>query len=308
MVRRKATLCPAVFALFLLMSVLIQAGEAPAAGKTLRVLKIGNSFSQNATEFLPQLATSQGHTLILGRAEIGGCSFQKHWQLAEKNEANADDPEGKPYSKMSLKQMLQSDKWDIVTVQQHSLAASDLSTYRPYVNKLADYIRLHAPQAKIWIHETWAYRADDKMFKDRKTQAQMYQSIHEAYATIAKEIQAERIMPVATAFQNARKDPRYQPDLEKDVDPKAFTYPKLPRQVHELCVGWSWDTKSKPPALRFDPKHATTAGKYLGALVWHESMLGEVKPPAFVPPDLPAADAVILQEIARKTLRDGLKP
>jgi len=305
--RLKTNVCSAVFALFLLMPVLIQAGDAPTAGKTLRVLKIGNSFSQNATEFLPQLAASQGHTLILGRAEIGGCSFKKHWELAEKNEANTDDPEGKPYSQKSLKQMLQSDKWDIVTVQQFSLHAPDLSTYRPYANKLADYIRLHAPQAKIWIHETWAYRADDKLFKDKMTQAQMYQSIHEAYATIAKEIQAERIMPVATAFQNARKDPRFTPDLEKDVDPKAFKYPQLPRQVHELCIGWSWD-KAKPPALRFDPKHCNTAGKYLGALVWHETLLGEVKLPAFVPPDLPAADAEVLQEIARKTVREGLKP
>jgi hypothetical protein len=306
MIQRKQTQT-AVFALVMMLSGLLHAADAPA-GRTLRVLKIGNSFSQNATEFLPDLAKSQGHTLILGRAEIGGCSLQKHWELAEKFEANPDDPDGKPYSKMSLKQMLLSDKWDIVTIQQHSLAAPDLSTYQPYANKLAEYIRKHAPQAKIWIHETWAYRSDDKMFKDKKTQAQMYQNIHEAYEKIAKDIQAERIMPVATAFQNVRKDPRYQPELEMDVDPKAFTYPKLPKQVHELCVGWSWDTKTKPPTLRFDPKHATTAGKYLGALVWHETLLGEVKLPAFVPPDLPAADAEVLQEIARKTVRDGLKP
>jgi hypothetical protein len=39
---------------------------------------IGNSFSQNAAKYLPQLAQEGNHPLIIGRAEIGGCSLQKH--------------------------------------------------------------------------------------------------------------------------------------------------------------------------------------------------------------------------------------
>ncbi len=57
-----------------------QSGRA-AAGKTdtLRLFLIGNSFSQNAARFLPQLAEEGGHPLVIGRAEIGGCTLQKHW-------------------------------------------------------------------------------------------------------------------------------------------------------------------------------------------------------------------------------------
>lgn len=282
------------------------------SGKTIRILKIGNSFSQNATEYLSQLAAAQGNTIVWGRAEIGGCPMQKHYDLAMKHESNPDDVAGKPYAgstpgtKTGLREILQSQPWDIVTMQQYSLWAPDIKTYRPSAKQLSDYVRKYAPTAKIWLHETWAYRADDKIFKKDLTQSKMYQNIHDAYETIGQEIQAEKIIPCATAFQNARKDPRWQLELEKDIDLTKYTFPELPKQVHALCVGYKWDTKTKK--IAFDGKHCTIAGKYLAALVWNETFFGPSTKPEFVPQQLAAADAVVLQDIARKTVRDGLKP
>jgi len=311
-------------ALLLLAAAASPAGNAPAAGtnatarKTVRLLAIGNSFSQNATEYLRQVVESQGNTLVLGQAAIGGCPLEKHWNLAQKHEANPDDPEGKPYTgrradghdgKMSLKELLQAQAWDVVTIQQQSWDSRDLGTYRPYAGQLSAYIRQHAPQSKLWVHETWAYRSDHPLLKKgRMTPEQMYQSLHDAYATIAGEVHAEGIMPVGTAFQNARDDPRWKPDIQKDVDPKALKYPELPRQVHALCAGWRWDTKGQPPTLGFDGKHCTPAGKYLAALVWYEVFFGDLHGEVFVPKDLPRADAALLREIAHKTVREGLRP
>jgi hypothetical protein len=286
-------------------------------GKTIRILKIGNSFSQNATEYLPQIAASQGNNIIFGRAEIGGCPLKKHWDLSQAYEAHPEDPANKAYSgnlvdgkpvKMSLKEILVSQPWDVVTMQQHSLAAPDIETYRPYAKQLAEYVRKYAPTAKIWFHETWAYRADDKIFKKGDfTQAKMYENIHESYATIGKEIQVDKIIPCATAFQNARKDPRWQLEVEK-FDVSTLKFPDLPKQIHALCTGYKWDTKVDPAKLAFDGKHCTVAGKYLGGLVWYETFFGALTKPAFVPDKLPAEDATFLQEIAKKTVIDGVKP
>lgn len=44
----------------------------------LKLFIIGNSFSQNAAKFLPQLAKEGGKELKIGRAELGGCSLQRH--------------------------------------------------------------------------------------------------------------------------------------------------------------------------------------------------------------------------------------
>ena len=46
--------------------------NAQHAGKTVSILMIGNSFSQNASRYLPQMAEENNINLVLGRAEIGG--------------------------------------------------------------------------------------------------------------------------------------------------------------------------------------------------------------------------------------------
>jgi hypothetical protein len=282
----------------------------PKPGKTIRLLAIGNSFAQNAAEYLPQLVASQGNTLDIQQASIGGCSLEKHWNLAQKFESDPENRDSKPYylyfskgkyKKSSLKQMLQTQSWDVVTIQQHSWTSIDLKTYRPYAQLLSDYVRTNCPTAKVWVHETWAYRPDNRLLlKQGMTPTQMYEKLHAAYATIAKEIAADGILPVGTAFHRASLDPRWSFETEANVAPEKFKYPDLPSESHALSTGWHWNTREKPPKLVFDGKHATTAGKYLAALVWYEKLFGKIQGNAFVPKGLSTEDAAFLQEIAHK--------
>jgi hypothetical protein len=55
-------------------------------------------------------------------------------------------------------------------------------------------------------------------------------------------------------------------------------------------------------------KHCTTAGKYLAALVWYETLFGDVHGNVFVPKDLSPEDAAVLRDVAHKTVREGLRP
>jgi hypothetical protein len=55
------------------------AGPTPKGhpqNKVLRVLLIGNSFSQNPTTFLPQLVKEGGFQLQLGHAELAGKTLE----------------------------------------------------------------------------------------------------------------------------------------------------------------------------------------------------------------------------------------
>lgn len=47
--------------------------------KPVKILAVGNSFSEDATFYLPQIAEAGGKSLILGRLYIGGCSLERHW-------------------------------------------------------------------------------------------------------------------------------------------------------------------------------------------------------------------------------------
>jgi hypothetical protein len=58
---------------------------------------------------------------------------------------------------VSIRQALESDSWDIVTLQQSSWQSTQYNTYQPYLNALSQYVKKYAPNAEQVIHQTWAY-------------------------------------------------------------------------------------------------------------------------------------------------------
>src|SRR3546814_7774758 len=95
----------------------VNGGRIPPliTGDTIRILLIGNSFSNNATTYLREIAQSDGKVVILGRAERPGWSLQLHWHDVEKSEA---DRAHRHYGGKSLMELLVGQPWDIVTLQQ----------------------------------------------------------------------------------------------------------------------------------------------------------------------------------------------
>src|SRR5688572_11258083 len=227
-----------IFAMLICLS-----GTAQQNNKTLRVFLIGNSFSQNATRYLPQLAKEGGHSLECGRAELGGCSLQRHWDSVAVN--LRDSARGKPYGGRSLKQLLSQGKWDLVTIQQYSLLSSDENSFNPYARLLYDFIKQIQPNAEVVIHQTWAYRADAKNFGRKKgteatqSQQEMWEYSRAAYRSVAKQL-GIRVIPTGDAFfaVSSNKNWRFQKDTVFDYD-KALP-PQLPAQHNSINIGYSW--------------------------------------------------------------------
>jgi hypothetical protein len=270
------------------------AESKPAStGKTVRVLTIGNSFSQNATRYLGDLAKASGDTLILHGANVGGASMELHWNKTQAFEKDPGDKAGLYSGGKGLREMLASEPWDYVTIQQASIRSHNLAEYRPFAQNLRDYVRRYAPRAKLVIHQTWAYRIDDPRFTkpsgkagEPKTQDEMYRGLSEAYSTIAGELGIGRL-PVGDAFHLADTDPQWGYRIsDTPFDPKRAKQGDLPDQRHSLHVGWVWRKSSKTGKvmLGMDGHHANQAGEYLGACVWYECVFGEsVVENSFVP-------------------------
>ena len=53
----------------------------------MKVLSIGNSFSQDAHKWLHKLAENNGVDLETVNLYIGGCSLETHWKNAKENNA-----------------------------------------------------------------------------------------------------------------------------------------------------------------------------------------------------------------------------
>ncbi|MCX6906918.1 MAG: DUF4886 domain-containing protein [Verrucomicrobia bacterium] len=255
-----------------------------------------------------------GHTLIHRPIVVGGASLQLHAEKFQKHELDASDKAGCYTNGRSLKQELTANRWDFVTIQQASIKSHDIATYRPFAAQLHGYIRKHAPQAKVLVHQTWAYRCDDPRFKkppakpgEPATREAMYRSLSSAYRTIAIELGA-RVIPVGDAFNLADSDPKwgYRPDTKFDF--KNARSPALPDQTHSLHVGWRWmKGKDGKETLRMDGHHANTAGEYLGACVFYEVLFNEtVVGNTFIPPSLAPTYARFLQETAHRATKNRL--
>ena len=274
----------------------------------IKVLAIGNSFTENTTRYLPDIARAAGCTLTLGKATIGGSPLATHWANALLAEKDPPDPKAKAYSydgkPVTLKEILLARGGNVVVLQQHSLEGTKAQTYRPFARELADYIRKYAPGARVVLHQTWAYREDDPAFTASFTHAEMRRRLQSACRTVAGELGAE-ILPIGEAFENARIDPRWTgrfPDPAFDYAHPQ--YPRLPDQSHSLNVGYTWgQDKDGRWRLDYDGHHANPDGQYLGAAVWFEFLFGKsVMDNKFVPPELAPGDAAVLARIAHQTV------
>ena len=256
------------------------AAASAAARGPLKVLSIGNSFSQNAQAQLKVISESFGRRLVLGNASIGGCSLERHWLNASTN--------GLQYARnganISLADYLAAEKWDIVTIQQASHFSRFPETYEPAGSNLIGFVKLHAPQAEIVVHQTWAYRADEsRLLNWGITADQMHADISKAYGGFAAR-HGLRVIPCGDAFQLARKTPGWG-----DYTPAVGDAPASGRTLHQK-----------------DGFHASLEGSFLLGYVWHEFLFGDdVRKSSATPNGLAPPDAAILREIAHTAVANS---
>lgn len=286
---------------------LLVVGPSLATARTLRLFTVGNSFSENMTRCLPQLAQEGGHELIIGKAVKGGCSFQQHWDAVEAWRANPNDPKAKIYKDKSLQDQLGTASWDVITVQQYSLHSSDLTTYRPAAPNLVAHLKKLRPGAEIVLHQTWAYRVDADKFgliapkQNATNQREMYDRSRAAYWEIANEL-GLRVIPSGDAMWRVGSDPTWGFKPDTAFDRKTAVYPALPNQTHSLHVGYRWSPEKK---LTKDANHANVSGEYLGALVWYGFLFNESPEKlTFVPAGVDAAFAAHLRKVAWQIVQE----
>ncbi len=173
----------------------------------MKILSIGNSFSQDATRYLHQIAKNNGVELKTVNLYIGGCPLSVHYKHMN-NDARAYDLQFNGEStgfNVSIREALQNDEWDYVTFQQASHKSVDYDCYQPYLDALSAYCRLHAPKAKQLIHQTWAYEDGSPRLCEvmgYSARKDMFLDISKAYKKAAADIDAHGIIPSGKLLEN----------------------------------------------------------------------------------------------------------
>lgn len=175
----------------------------------IKVLAIGNSFSQDATYYLHQIAAADRVDMKVVNLYIGGCSLERHWnnilQGAAEYLYEENGRSGEKY--VSVSQALEMESWDFVVTQQASHDSGILETYYPYIEYMADYIKEKVPRAEFLLQETWAYETDSlhsEFGRYNRNQQEMYEKVSAAYKSVAKQI-GVRLIPCGDAVQKLRK-------------------------------------------------------------------------------------------------------
>lgn len=201
--------------LFLLIVLAFTIGLQTTVARTIKILAIGNSFSEDAIEqYLHELADADGIETIIGNLFIGGCSLERHVQCVNGNLPDyryrkiGVDGVTKETPKCDIARAIADEEWDYVSVQQASHFSGDYTTYQPYLSQLVAYVKAHTKKdVKIVFHQTWAYaqNSDHGGFKRYdNSQKQMYDAINGALKQVIKDIHPDVIVPSGTAIQNAR--------------------------------------------------------------------------------------------------------
>ena len=167
----------------------------------MKILSIGNSFSDDAQRYLRSVAAAEGIEIETLNLCIGGCSLETHASHVKDGEreylfhyngdVNCNDL-------ITLDEGLSMRDWDIVTLQQVSVLSFKKESYYPYIHEVAEYVRKKLPNAKIYVHQTWAYEhGSPRSFEvtDGRGAEYMLDGIRESYRLAKQEIGAEGIIP-----------------------------------------------------------------------------------------------------------------
>lgn len=183
----------------------------------LRILAIGNSFSQDAVEqYLYELFQASGQEVIIGNMFIPGCPLERHYNNSVSGEGQYKYRKivggvKTEYPGTSLIQGLRDEKWDVISLQQASGRSGQYQSYNPFLPDLVRFLKENAtnPDFTLAWHMTWSYSMDSnhgEFPKYDRDQKKMYEAIVDATrSALADNPEFGMVIPSGTAIQNGRR-------------------------------------------------------------------------------------------------------
>ncbi|WP_159636724.1 DUF4886 domain-containing protein [Sphingobacterium composti Ten et al. 2007 non Yoo et al. 2007] len=198
-----------------LLTTLLFTLSLSAQEKALKILAIGNSFSEDGIEnYLYDLAKADGKQIIIGNMYIGGASVELHVKNSREDKAAYSyrkvglDGKKVTTKDVSISQAIADENWDYISLQQASPFSGQYDVIMKELPELISYVKTKKkPQTKLIYHQTWAYQHDSnhKGFANyNNNQAEMYKAIADATKKISKMKDFAMVIPAGTAIQNAR--------------------------------------------------------------------------------------------------------
>ena len=243
----------------------------------LKILYIGNSFSQDATRYLEEVSDGK---LFVRNLYIGGCSLERHAHNIVNSAVDYDyEIRAKGVEKISVNEAIFREKWDVISVQQVSFLSGLPDDYEPYLAYVVDYLRKNCPDAKLVFHRTWSYEDGNPRedFGSYRFDRRYMLSCIVKCTELVCEKYGLGIIPVGDAVEIARDYPEFDPkrggvSLNRDGSHLSYDY-----------------------------------GRYLASLVHYRYLTGDdCNNVSFVPPEFSEKLVCILRDAANRAVTSFL--
>lgn len=249
-----------------------------AKDRVIKILAIGNSFSEDAIEnYLHDLAKASGYKVLIANLYFGGRSLQTHWEQASTDghdyQLRVISPDGSKntFKNMSTKQAIERENWDYISFQEVSSLSGIIDGYQEFLPKLKQFAKSLAtnPELKFILHQTWAYAQDsnhhgfDNYGRDQMT---MYNSIVDAVWKAKDLAKMDIVVPSGTAIQNGRT---------------SYIGDKFTRDGYHLNLN---------------------IGRFTASCAWFETLFGGITVNRFVPETLSKYDADLAKNAAKEAV------
>lgn len=253
----------------------------PADDGVLKILSIGNSFSDDALlEHLWELGDAAGVDMVIGIMYIGGSALSQH--LANTgNDAPSytyrKNVDGKPVStpNTSLSKAMADENWDYISFQEQSGLSGIYESYASSLPHLVDWAKENAtnPAMEVILHMTWAFPQSSQYsgFANYDyEQMTMFNSIVDAVNRAADLVGIKTIVPVGTAIQNGRTS--YLGDTFNRDDRH------LERTYARYTAACTWFEKMTGIGVVGNPYRPLTVSEYDAEIAQHAAHAAVVQP------------------------------
>lgn len=191
----------------------------------LKVLDIGNSYTDDATALLPRIAAASGADLsdmCLYKAIRGGATFKNWYDRYYDNDnanysiskvlggidANITTGSGIGNDGTLFREALTNEQWDIIIIHQYSLYAPyyeqwNTLTKGGYLSELLSLLKACQPQAAIGfllVHSYWDEYGSNK----ENSSLERWRLIANSVEQLCKDYDISLVIPYGTAVENLR--------------------------------------------------------------------------------------------------------
>ena len=294
--------------------------SAESETQPIKILAIGNSYSNNSTELVSKIAESMGLEVTAASLYQAGCPLKRHVEYYEAYETLGKDgyyasTNTSKYEALfingaqqtgnaSIQEAIAYTDWDYITIQQMPDFCDDITSYyteeKPYVTKLYNYVldeleKNSNTKCEILFHQGWSFSHAMSIDNAYNYYPVDYDNTRDFFKAIeATVIEATEILKDKCGLEAA-----------PDIVPSGETV-QLAKDEFGFADSWGEETSLYADNI----SHLSYVGRYLIGCLWIEKFAEKAGNPAdvrtstYVPTDKGVTEemAVLLRSCAHEVI------